>query len=162
MQVKNLTNHDISFMFTSPKSTDKMPVFETVNIVAGWTVLISDDIWNEIKKQTKTVLGFTEEVVEISEGGAHVRSNGGEKTIPTKTIRQWDGTSKEVNLVDYMVKNRELEVIETNDEPQLPDRSVLESFLKRFGVKGLDKLTDEEVVEKVKEVKAELAAIDSL
>lgn len=162
MQIKNISGHDISFMFKSPKSTDAMPVFDTVNIVAGWTVLIDDEIFAQLKEQTKTVMGFTEEVVEITEGGAKVRSNGGEVVTPKKVVRQWDGTVKEVNLIEHLIRTREIEIVESLDEPALPDRKVLEAFLKRFGEKVTEKMTDEQVIEKVKQLKAELAAVEAI
>lgn len=162
MQVKNISGHDISFMFQSTKSLGTLPVFETVNLIAGWTVVINEDIWTEISKQTKTVYGFSEETIKITDGKPTIRGAGGETSTPTRTDRQWDGTVKEVNLIAHLVKTRKLEIIESEQEPALPQRSVMEVFLKRFGEKVTDKMTDEEVADKVRAVKAELAALSDL
>lgn len=159
MQVKNHSNSDITFMYKSPRSTETMPIFDTVNIVAGWTVLINDKIWDEISKQTKTINMFKEEVVDIE--GATMKDINGKLYTPKKTIRLYSH-SEEVNVVEQYIKDRVLEIIKTDDEPVLPKRSVLEAFLKRFGEKGVDKLSDEDLLIKVKELKAELAAVEMI
>jgi len=60
------------------------------------------------------------------------------------------------------IRTREIEIVESLDEPALPDRKVLEAFLKRFGEKVTEKMTDEQVIEKVKQLKAELAAVEAI
>lgn len=159
MQVKNLSQADVSFMFQSSRGTKTMPLFETVNIISGWTVVISDHIWDKIKTQTTSIAVFAEEVVTIE--AATMKDMNGKSYHPTRTDRIYSH-SKEVNLVEHLVETGVLKVVKGNGEAPLPDRKILEAFLKRFGEKGVDKLSDEDVIIKVRELKAELAAVDSV
>ena len=161
MQVKNISGHDISFMFQSPKSTSSMPVFDTVNLVTGWTVEIAEDIWNILSKQTTSISTFTEEVEPITEGKPTIKGFGSEAVVPSKLIRTWSGTSKTVNLIDHLVKTRQIELVR-GEEVALPQRSVMESFLKRHNEKFTSAMTDEELMNKVRVVKSELEALKDL
>lgn len=162
MQIKNISGHDISFMFEAPTSKPEKPIYDTMNIVAGWTVLVSENIWEQIKKQTTTICNMVVEEVEISEGKAIIKGFGGESVTPKRINRIWDGTSKEVNLVEHLIKTRQIEIVESDEAPALPPRPVMETFLKRFGEKVPASMSDEEVAEKVRTLKAELAALDNL
>lgn len=162
MQVKNISGHDISFMFTSPKGTSEMPRFDTVNIVRGWTVEISEEIWKQIAAQTISVCDFIEETVDITEGNPTIKSFGGEKTVPKRVNRIWAGTSKQLNMIEHMVKTRQIELIEDEKELALPPRNVMEAFLKRYGEKITSNMTDDELAEKVRVIKAEIEALSNL
>lgn len=161
MQLQNLTNRDITFMYTDEKrSTSKMPVFDTVNIVAGWTVLIPEDIWKQLCKQTTSVHEFEEEVVPIQ--GAGMKDADGKAYVPTKTIRQWTGKTKEVNLIKHLIDTRSLAIIKSEEAPALPERSVMVSFLSRFGEVVKEDEALDSVIARVRKLKEELAAIETV
>ena len=160
MQVKNLTKTDMTFMFTSKLSTAEVPLFGTVNIVAGWTVIVDNEIWAEICHQTKTVNIMTTELVDIE--GATMKDMNGKGYTPKRTVTYLDGT-KEVNLVQSLIKDYHIEVIDLeNIKVTLPQRSILESFLKRNNEAFTAKETDEELAAKVSAIKAELKALETL
>lgn len=161
MLVKNISGHDISFMFQSPKSTEAMPVFDTVNLVTGWTVDIPEGIWKIVNEQTTSISTFTEEVEPITEGKPTLKGFGGEAVTPSKVIRTWTGVSKTVNLIEHLVKTRQIELVKGEEAP-MPQRSVMESFLKRHNEKFTSAMTDEELMGKVRAVKAELEALKDL
>lgn len=161
MLVKNISGHDISFMFQSPKSTSAMPVFDTVNLVTGWTVDIPEDIWKIVSEQTTSISTFTEEVEPITEGKPTIKGFGSEAVTPSKVIRTWTGVSKTVNLIEHLVKTRQIELVKGEEVP-MPQRSVMESFLKRHNEKFTSAMTDEELMGKVRAVKAELEALKDL
>lgn len=161
MLVKNISGHDISFMFQSSKSTSSMPVFDTVNLVTGWTVEIAEDIWNIVSKQTTSISTYTEEVEPITEGKPTIKGFGSEAVTPSKVIRMWSGVSKTVNLIDHLIKTRQIELVQGEEVP-MPPRSVMESFLKRHNEKFTSTITDEELIVKVRAVKAELEVLKDL
>ncbi len=162
MQIKNISVRDISFMFKTNKSLYDTAIYDTFNLVSGWTVLVSDHIWKQVKAQTISISNFVESEVEITEGKPHIKGFGGDATSPKRKERLWDGTTREVNLIEHLIKTHQIEIIESDVEPALPPRAIMETFLKRFGEKVTEKMSDEEVAEKVRTIKAEMASLESL
>lgn len=160
MQVKNLTKQDMTFMFTSPLSTPEVPLFGTVNIVAGWTVTIDKVIWDEISKQTKSVNVMVKEVIEIE--GATMKDMNGKKYTPTRDVYMVESTT-EVNLVQDLIKSYAIEVVDLDNLPVVyPPRQVMESFLKRNSEVFTEKEPLASLAAKVTAIKAELAALEDL
>lgn len=149
MQVKNLTKNDIIFQYEAETSTPAWPIFETINIVAGWTVEIPERSWKMIAEQNSSIQKWKYEEVPFSKMTA--KDADGNTYVPTKLVAFEDGEPEVVNMIKNMVKTRQIELVSEASQDEL--RAKFENAAKLMGIKVTEKMSLEEIKVSMRAVK---------
>ena len=150
MQVKNITEGVIRFQVESEMSTAAMPLFKTIQIGAGATAEIAERDWDLIKDQETSVEIF--EIEEEPMKGVTMKDADGKSYSPVKRRAFGTGEFKTYNLVEEMVKQRQIELVK--EESVEDSREKYAKAAKLMGIKVSDKMSLEDIKDAIEAVRA--------
>lgn len=133
MKLRNLTGHAIQFMFETTKN-EGQPEFDFVHIppdMGKGFVIVDDEIWKIISEQTIKVPRMVEETVEVEGVMLDNKPLSYVEQVPT-------GEFYKLNVVKNLLKNRQLEIVETEDSGRLPKEVEMIDELNSIGLSVAD------------------------
>lgn len=108
MKLRNLTSHALQLMFPILVKEGEAPQMDVVHIPANMEkgyIVIEDSLWASLSKHKIKVHEFVEEDVVVA--GVTLDNKPVTEKVKTAT-----GKSKEVNLIKYLIQERQIELVE--------------------------------------------------